>query len=623
MTDYACYQFTVQDEEGNVVPGAKVEVLSQTIPGMPMPTLYSTRTGGSPITNPATADSHGFVQFFVTGDFYQIRAYEGPSLSPTWERTWSYVPIGLSQGYDVDDLMRAIPDGTVALPGFAFANDPDSGFYRIGANNIGVSMGGAKVMDWSATLMSVATAAAIVLGSALSSGVSALGVTATQPSSPSNTQNAVNLQITGAGSAAQVNRAINVDYLAGYTGSSQTSAGRFVNANAGTGSTTIPASGASTIVGNVGGLFAATATTTGLNAGVASQASNGDVNAGVIGIAQIAKNSAKNFGVIGSAINTGTSPVHVGVFATLNRTTLPTVSAALIADNGSQTDPIFLARDNGTTVFSVLDGGTVTASKITGSNGASATYSFQLAANGAVTFGRTSTISGTIFGLNSNTASTIPSIGIANSLNLIAADGQSAIMVCQAWGNGAAYPAGGFYSYKANGTAASPTAVGNGDFLLDLQGRGYYTSGGPGGVPGYSQGLVGVIGKATETHTYTACGGKLEFYGAANGSTGGVFMIGQAGVIIGSSGTDPGANNLLVNGVANIAGATATPAGGSNAARILLGTTANFGIYFGSGAPTVSAAAGSIYIRTDNAGANLRLYSNTTGSTTWAAITSA
>jgi hypothetical protein len=79
----------------------------------------------------------------------------------------------------------------------------------------------------------------------------------------------------------------------------------------------------------------------------------------------------------------------------------------------------------------------------------------------------------------------------------------------------------------------------------------------------------------------------------------------------------------LVGNDITVKGDTATPAGGSTAARLLFGTTAGFGIYYGSGAPTVSAAAGSLYIRTDNAGANLRLYSNTTGSTTWAAITSA
>lgn len=81
--------------------------------------------------------------------------------------------------------------------------------------------------------------------------------------------------------------------------------------------------------------------------------------------------------------------------------------------------------------------------------------------------------------------------------------------------------------------------------------------------------------------------------------------------------------NITILKQLTAASSVATPAGGSTTARLLLGTTAGFGIYYGSGVPTVSAASGSIYIRTDNAGANLRLYSNTTGSTTWAAITSA
>ncbi len=38
-------------------------------------------------------------------------------------------------------------DGTVSLPGISFASDPDSGFYRIGANNLGIGVNGAKVLD--------------------------------------------------------------------------------------------------------------------------------------------------------------------------------------------------------------------------------------------------------------------------------------------------------------------------------------------------------------------------------------------------------------------------------------------------------------------------------------------
>lgn len=68
---------------------------------------------------------------------------------------------------------------------------------------------------------------------------------------------------------------------------------------------------------------------------------------------------------------------------------------------------------------------------------------------------------------------------------------------------------------------------------------------------------------------------------------------------------------------------TATPAAGSTAARLLFGTTANFGIYYGSGAPTVSAAQGSIYLRSDGSSTSTRLYVNTNGSTTWTNVTTA
>jgi hypothetical protein len=39
------------------------------------------------------------------------------------------------------------PAGTVAAPSFAFTGDLDTGIYRIGANNLGVAVNGAKVLD--------------------------------------------------------------------------------------------------------------------------------------------------------------------------------------------------------------------------------------------------------------------------------------------------------------------------------------------------------------------------------------------------------------------------------------------------------------------------------------------
>lgn len=40
-----------------------------------------------------------------------------------------------------------LADGTVSAPSLDFANDPDTGLYRIGANNMGVAANGAKVLD--------------------------------------------------------------------------------------------------------------------------------------------------------------------------------------------------------------------------------------------------------------------------------------------------------------------------------------------------------------------------------------------------------------------------------------------------------------------------------------------
>lgn len=59
----------------------------------------------------------------------------------------------------------------------------------------------------------------------------------------------------------------------------------------------------------------------------------------------------------------------------------------------------------------------------------------------------------------------------------------------------------------------------------------------------------------------------------------------------------------------------ATPAGGAVKAGLHFGTTANFGVFYGSGVPTLQAAGGSIYLRQDAAP-----WYNTSGGTTWAQL---
>lgn len=98
-------------------------------------------------------------------------------------------------------------------------------------------------------------------------------------------------------------------------------------------------------------------------------------------------------------------------------------------------------------------------------------------------------------------------------------------------------------------------------------------------------------------------------------------------LILGSTGTNAdgtggtAAFGINGEGVAQFAQTTSGPAGGSTAARLLLGSSGTLGIYFGSGAPTVSAGKGSIYLRADGSGTTDRAYVNTDGGTTWTYLT--
>lgn len=63
-----------------------------------------------------------------------------------------------------------------------------------------------------------------------------------------------------------------------------------------------------------------------------------------------------------------------------------------------------------------------------------------------------------------------------------------------------------------------------------------------------------------------------------------------------------------------------TTAGGDPAAGVIIGNAGQVGVYFGSGAPLITAGKGSLYLRTDGSTTNDRMYVNTNGSTTWTAV---
>ena len=95
----ARYNRVVQDESGNGVAGAHIEVRHE-IPGQPLAALYSDRAGTVGIGNPFDADSAGRFGFHAIAGAYQIRAYTGPSGAPTFEVILSYEPVGLAQETD-------------------------------------------------------------------------------------------------------------------------------------------------------------------------------------------------------------------------------------------------------------------------------------------------------------------------------------------------------------------------------------------------------------------------------------------------------------------------------------------------------------------------------------------
>lgn len=48
-----------------------------------------------------------------------------------------------------------LPDGTLGQPGLLFSNDPDTGMYRIGANDAALGAGGVKAIEWTGSAVTV------------------------------------------------------------------------------------------------------------------------------------------------------------------------------------------------------------------------------------------------------------------------------------------------------------------------------------------------------------------------------------------------------------------------------------------------------------------------------------
>src|SRR5260221_3205208 len=115
--------------------------------------------------------------------------------------------------------------------------------------------------------------------------------------------------------------------------------------------------------------------------------------------------------------------------------------------------------------------------------------------------------------------------------------------------------------------------------------------------------------------------GSLTLAGLTSGSaviscsaTAGSLQLGGGNLIVDNAG------NLFTNSSIRVGTSTAPIAGGDVNHAYTMSNTSGFGIYYGSGAPTITAAQGSLYLNTTGATNVTRAYLNTTGSNVWTAI---
>jgi hypothetical protein len=138
-------------------------------------------------------------------------------------------------------------------------------------------------------------------------------------------------------------------------------------------------------------------------------------------------------------------------------------------------------------------------------------------------------------------------------------------------------------------------------------------------APYANDGLSLGFGASAWADLYLASGGVINF------NNGDVTITHSADALTFGGAANGFVFNTHVLGASHVSAhyATAMPAGGTAGAGIRMSSTTNFGVFFGSGAPTLSAAQGSLYLRSDGSSTSTRMYVNTNGSTTWTAVTTA
>lgn len=143
--------FDPNSDLGFTIPGALLnfyEVGSTTV----RKDTFIQLTGGSANANPVVADGEGrFPEIYLDGSYNVVLT--DAAANDIWT------------GGNRDNVASVIfpdpsllNDGTPAAPAYSFIEDPDTGFYRVGDDTIGVSVGGNQVAQWTVNGLDIVTA---------------------------------------------------------------------------------------------------------------------------------------------------------------------------------------------------------------------------------------------------------------------------------------------------------------------------------------------------------------------------------------------------------------------------------------------------------------------------------
>ncbi len=204
-------------------------------------------------------------------------------------------------------MLAALPvyAGTVSVPGLNFDGDADTGFYRIGANNPGLAVGGVLAQSWSSTGSTITTGLVVTQSNA-----DTAGATVTGNGSGAGlvaTGGATGGGVSGSGGATSGTGVVGVGGAIG------TGVAGIGGATTGTGAGVTGTGGATSGVGGVfsaagGNSAGATGAGNGTGSGLEGTAGAG---AGAFGVLGATSNAANAAGVVGRSSHAGSQ----GVFA--------------------------------------------------------------------------------------------------------------------------------------------------------------------------------------------------------------------------------------------------------------------------------------------------------------------